>query len=262
VSLSFQWLGTASLIVKDGNQVLVIDPFFTRPSLLSLLHPLVSDPTLVAEYLPECDYILLTHAHYDHLLDVAEVMRQTGAIAYGSDNACQLMVGSGAPIYFVQKISVGDHLSLGSFQVEVVYGQHSVIPFSRLFNGPLRLTVRPPRYAWDYRMDVCLGFCITVQGYRLLVCAASPQPADLWFPVAQERDIYYRAMLPAVEPQAVIPIHWDNFTRSLSKPLHPFTRPGRLSLSQFETLVHQTLPGCRVLIPEFSRTYEITELCG
>ena len=225
-----------------------------------MLHPLASDRKLFAKYLPECNYLLFTHAHYDHLLDAAEIMRQTGAVAYGSDNTCQLLAASGAPISHTAKISVGDRLSLGSFHVEVIHGQHSSIPFGRLFNGPVRAPAKPPLFAWDYRMDVCLGYCITVEGTRILVCAAAPQPAELWFLVAQEPKSYYRALLQGVQPQVLIPIHWDNFTRPLTKPLHRFHRPGRLSLGQIELLVHQAMPGCHVLVPELFREYAITGL--
>ncbi len=260
MSLSFQWLGTASLVLKDGDQILAIDPFLTRPSIQSMLHPLASDCILVAKYLPECNYLLVTHAHYDHLLDAAEIMRQTGAAAYGSDNTCQLLAASGAPISHTTKVSVGDRLSLGRFHVEVIHGQHSSIPFGRLFNGPLRAAAKPPLYAWDYRMDMCLGLLHHRPGHPHIGLCSRPQPADLWFLVAQEPQSYYRALLLGVQPQVLIPIHWDNFTRPLTKPLRRFHRPGRLSLGQLELLVHQTVPDCQVLVPELSMEYAITGL--
>lgn len=260
MSLSFQWSGTASLVFKAGGQVLAIDPFFTRPSLTTLLRPLAPDGELVAEYLPRCDFVLVTHSHYDHLLDVSEVMRQTDAVVFGSANTCHLLAIVGAPVPKTTEITVGERLVLGSFEVEVIRGQHSPIPLAKLFNGPFRLGLEPPLHAWDYRMDLCLGYRIMVNGIRLLICAGDPHAADLWFAVAQEPQRYYRDMLQGIHPRVIVPIHWDNFTRPLSKPLRRFTRPGRLSLQNLEVLAHQILPGCRVIIPEVSKEYTIAEL--
>jgi L-ascorbate metabolism protein UlaG (beta-lactamase superfamily) len=260
VTLTFQWLGTASLVIKADGQVLAIDPFFTRPSLPGLLRPLAPDRELVVQYLPRCDFVLVTHAHYDHLLDVSEVMRQTDAVVYGSANACHLLAAVGAPATKTTEITVGDRLVLGSFQVEVIRGQHSPIPLAKLFNGPFHPGLTPPLHTWDYRMDICLGYRIIVNGIQLLICAGDPHAADLWFVVAQEPELYYRHMLQGIHPRVIILIHWDNFTRPLSKPIRRFTRPGRLSLQNLEVLAHQILPGCRVIIPEVSKEYAIAEI--
>jgi L-ascorbate metabolism protein UlaG (beta-lactamase superfamily) len=260
VSLSFQWLGTASLVFKAGDQVLAVDPFFTRPSLPALLRPLVPNRTVVTKYLPECDFVLLTHAHYDHLLDVPEVMQYSAATAYGSTNSCHLLAACGAPVSQISEITIGDRPTLGAFNVEVIQGQHSRIPLGRFFNGTLRSGLKPPLFAWDYRMDFCLGFRITAGGSCVLICAAGAQPAEVWFAVAQEPPAYYQQMLQVIRPQSIVLIHWDNFTRPLSMPLRRFARPGRLSLQQLETLVHQSQPGCHALIPEFSKEYQLTAL--
>jgi hypothetical protein len=257
VSLAFRWLGVAGIELRAGNQVLAFDPFFTRPSLLQLLHPLLSDTSLVAEKLPACDVVLVTHSHYDHLLDVPAVLRQTGAVAFGSANTCQLLHLLGVPVDQLRQVQVGDQLSFGAFQLEVIQGRHSAIPFNRFFIGQLPSGLQPPLHAWDYRMDICLGFCITVMGTRLLVCAAQPQPADVLFAVSQEPRRYYLSLFKGVQPSFFIPIHWDNFTRPLSQPLHRLARPGRLSLWQITRLAHQVLPHLNVIVPEIFREYTL-----
>ncbi len=40
---------------------------------------------------PRCDFVLVTHAHWDHLMDVPDVVLNTGATALGSANTCQLL---------------------------------------------------------------------------------------------------------------------------------------------------------------------------
>jgi len=257
VSLTFCWLGVAGVKLKAGGQVLALDPFFTRPSLVKMLHPIDPDPSLAAEKLPECDEILITHSHYDHLLDVPAVLHHTGAIAYGSPNTCQLLRMHGVPEAQVNEVRVGDKLSLGAFKVEVIHGQHSPIPFGWIFNGRLQPNLTPPLRVQDYRMDICLGYCITVMGKRVLICAAEPQPAEVLFAVSQESRKYYLQLFRGVQPRIFVPIHWDTFIRPLSKPLRRFIRPGRLPLWRLAMLARQTLPWVNVIIPEIFREYTL-----
>ncbi len=257
MSLRFRWLGAAGVVIKAGDQVLALDPFFTRPSLRELLRPVNPDTSLVGRKLPRCNALLVTHSHWDHLLDVAEVLRQTGAAAYGSPNTCQLLKINGVPGTQVHEVGVGDKLSLGAFKVEVIAGRHSRIPFARLFNGALRPNLQPPLHVWDYRMDVCLGYRITVMGTRLLVCAGEPQPAEVLFTVAQEPKVYYQRLLVGTQPHTFIPIHWDNFLRGLERPLRRFSRPGGMSLWQLARLARQAIPGINVIIPEIFREYTL-----
>jgi hypothetical protein len=79
------------------------------------------------------------------------------------------------------------------------------------------------------------------------------------FAVAQEPREYYLKLLKGVDPHTFIPIHWDNFTRPLSKPLRRLTRPGRLPLWQLARLARQVLPHVKVLIPEIFQEYTLGE---
>ncbi len=257
MSLTFRWLGVAGVELKAGDQVLVLDPFFTRPSLVQLLQPIHPDPSLAADKLPACNFVLVTHSHYDHLMDVPDVLRHTGAVAYGSANTCQLLRLLGVPEAQLNEVRVGDMLSLGAYRVQVIHGQHSLIPFRWIFNGSLRPGLEPPLRVQDYRMDICLGYSISVMGSSLLVCAAEPQPVDILFAIAQESRKYYLKLFKEVQPHTFIPIHWDNFTRPLSSPLRRFSRPGRLHLWQITRLARQVLPNLKVIIPEIFKEYSL-----
>ncbi len=257
MSLLFRWLGVAGVELVAGEHVLVIDPFFTRPSLKGFIFPVLSDAALVAEKLPACDALLVTHPHWDHLLDVAEVVRQTKACVFGSSNTCQLLRLQGVPDSRISEVRPGDRLTQGPFEVEVVNGQHSWIPLQRFFNGNLTPGLHTPLRLQDYRMDICLGFCISVMDKRILICAAQPQPAEVLFVVAQETQQYYLQLFKDIQPSTVIPIHWDNFLRPLSKPLQRFSRPGRMPLWQLTMLVRKASPSATVIIPEIFKQYEL-----
>jgi L-ascorbate metabolism protein UlaG (beta-lactamase superfamily) len=104
-----QWLGTSSWILSSGNDLVVVDPFFTRPSFVrvtaSLMLPFLPsnfayDPERIRAVLPELPkdtkFVLLTHAHYDHLLDVPYYINQNSgrSITYvGSLTARNILLG-------------------------------------------------------------------------------------------------------------------------------------------------------------------------
>jgi L-ascorbate metabolism protein UlaG (beta-lactamase superfamily) len=108
-----QWLGASSWILSRGNDLVVVDPFFTRPSFVrvtaSLMLPyLTSNFTYNREriraVLPELPkdtrFVLLSHAHYDHLLDVPYYIGQNSgrSITYvGSLTARNILLGFKPP---------------------------------------------------------------------------------------------------------------------------------------------------------------------
>lgn len=103
-----QWLGASSWILSSGNDVVVVDPFFTRPSFVrmtvSLFFPyltsdFVYDPESIKAVLPELprntEFVLLSHAHYDHLLDVPYYIAHSAkSVTYvGSLTARNILLG-------------------------------------------------------------------------------------------------------------------------------------------------------------------------
>ena len=67
--MKITFLGHASLHIEVGGKHLVVDPFITGNPINSV----INIETLQA------DYILITHAHQDHILDVQAIGERTGA---------------------------------------------------------------------------------------------------------------------------------------------------------------------------------------
>lgn len=102
-NLRLQWLGTSSWIVSRGKDVVVVDPFFSRPALLggllsSLLGRLRYDEDRIAAVLPalpeETSIVLIGHGHYDHLMDVPYYLRLWPRYSDGDKRKTILYVGS------------------------------------------------------------------------------------------------------------------------------------------------------------------------
>jgi L-ascorbate metabolism protein UlaG (beta-lactamase superfamily) len=263
--VTLRWLGVAGLEFSLGGYTLLVDPFFTRPSPWQVISPrgVAPDAALVARHIRRADSVLVTHAHYDHLLDVPEVLRQTGARAYGSRNTCDLLARHGFPAQEYSCISAGDRFELGPFLVEVFPARHTRTPLDHWINGPLpaRITRRKlPLRLVDYRMDDCFSFRIHAAG-KTFLAGNHPAPADVLLIAPFHSPAALHEILSAVAPAIVVPIHWENFTRSLSKSQRPMlvTRHQgwagwppvrRLDLEIFARRIEQIRPGVQVLIPE------------
>lgn len=267
----FRWLGTAGIELVLHDQVIVIDPYFSRvPTWKLLLGRVTPDHELIADRIKRCDLLLVTHAHFDHIMDVPEVVRNTEAIAVGSLNSCELLEALGVSPEKIREINPGDQISLGEVRIQVRQARHPRIPgFSP---GPLRADIRPPLRASNYRMDHYYSFLFSVNGTRLLTDPGT-QPddavaADVLFVHPGKDDEYYKSLLRLVKPKITIPIHWDDFFRPLSEPLRPYWKPPsfafppvqRMDLDEFMQTHRMISPSGQVFEPEIFRSYDLNAL--
>jgi hypothetical protein len=119
-------------------------------------------------------------------------------------------------------------------------------------------------------MDECFGFLITAGNIRFLVrpgeTVDAAVQADVLFVSPHRRQGYYEELLSIVAPRIVVPIHWDDFFRSLYKPLRPIFKPpgvgsgslGRVALDVFVRIVNRFGPETMVILPEILQSYDLT----
>jgi len=62
--IQFRWLGVGGIEIRVEQQILAVDPFFTRPPFRRLWFGRVRpNRKLIADLMPRCNHILVTHAH-------------------------------------------------------------------------------------------------------------------------------------------------------------------------------------------------------
>ena len=268
----FRWLGAAGFELQSSGSILTVDPFVTRPPLRNIWFGRPrSRAELVERYVPVCDHVLVTHTHYDHVMDVPAVVRHTGATAYVPPNSRPLLRAHGIATRQIRVIEAGDELDLGAFEVKVYAAEHIRLP--GLDPGAMALNLDPPLRLRDYRMDVCLSLLIHAGGLNLLRGSVRSGPevsADVLFIGAEGSPPQYERLLRCMRSPVIIPVHWDDFFRPLSQPIRPRFGPAlgkglvprRISLARFQAAVEQAAPLATVVFPEPLRTYDLTRLAA
>jgi L-ascorbate metabolism protein UlaG (beta-lactamase superfamily) len=267
----FRWLGVAGIELTYNDQILLIDPYLTRiPFWRQWIGTIRPNQPLVCGIIPCANYILITHAHYDHLLDVPVISLNSGAQVLGSYNTVSLLKILGVPQTQVTQIAIRDNFILGEFRVEVYSSHHGWTP--GFTPGPLFPGLQPPLHARDYRMDNCLSYLITINGLRLLVTSGefqeSPPPADVLFANPIYVSSFENTFLKQVHPRLVIPIHWDNFWHPLNKPVQPIIHPPNwktfppiksVDLQKYQGDITRILPETKTLVAERLRVYNLMD---
>ncbi len=273
-SLELRYLGAAGWHLRTPSSSLLIDPYFTRlPAWRVLMGRAIPDREAIVRHTPPADWILLTHTHYDHALDLPEVARITGAPVYASPQGCDLLGILGVPEAQRRPIQDSNRLLLSDLRIEVYRSQHRRILGRVPFEGPLRRGIRPPLRVRDYRTDQLFSFRIEARGTRVLVLSGiddePPVEADVLLVGADASARQLAAILGAARPRLVLPNHWDDIFQPLGRPVRPSIRPPRgvlafphrLNLQAWARRVQAHAPEAAVIIPARFQPYPLLPRC-
>lgn len=237
-----RFMGVSTLLFQDGDTAVMTDAFLSRPGKMRvLLGRVVSDERTVDAVLSKAraakvDAIFMSHSHYDHALDVAEVAKRTGAFVAGSASTGNLARAQG-PV-------PGGIRELGGEPVTV--GRFVVTPFRSLHSEPLRYSgtidasFRAPARFSAYKEGGSYSFLIVHPCQRMLVHPSANYLPGMYRNVKAEVvflgiatlgrrekafvDVYWREVVRTTGAKWVVPIHWDDFTRPLEDGLKPMPR--------------------------------------
>lgn len=259
--IKVRWLGVGGLEFRCQGTVILFDPFLTRPSLWkTALFPLQPNLPLLQKHLPAADGIFITHAHYDHLMDVPAILSYTSAMAYGSSNACELLQSAGSPRQRCRVVYPGTEISIPPFRVRVLEGSHIPLP---VFNKrSITRKPTPPLRVWDYQMDACYSFDVQIGEFSLLIWhdlrGENAPAAQVLFFNPEIAPPNLRTLLTTVKPATVVPIHWDDFFLPLDHEVKPFFTPAhrrlfpirRFQVNLLRQRCQQFYPPCQVILPQ------------
>jgi len=244
------YLGTNGYQFEFKGHTLLVDPYFSRVDLVSVavgsrIQPDISRIADGMRHLaPKVDAILVTHGHFDHLLDVPTVMSRTRTRLIASRSSIDLLrrlPDAGAFPKRFDTVTAGDIRRVGPWKIRVLAATHDRLFGKVPFDQHESDRPGPPQRASDWMCGEPLGFIIEINGQRIYIDSGGT-PAQL--PPNEHVDLAIlgmalpdsRARLPAalerLQPRYILPSHQDNFFRPLSAgfqfgPLTDFPRVKR-----------------------------------
>jgi hypothetical protein len=243
------YLGTNGYQFEFKGHALLVDPYFSRVDLLSVAFGSHIQPNAarisdgLRHLAPKADAILVTHGHFDHLLDVPAVMAKTRARLIASASSVDLAKRAGASSG--DAVKPGDLRRIGPWKIRVLSATHDrlfgKVPFDR---PPSQAGVSAeaaysaeaaakagsakagsPQRAADWICGEPLAFLIEVKGQRIYIDSGGTstrlppnERVDLAILGMALPDSRARlaAALAHMHPRYVLPSHQDDFFRPLS----------------------------------------------
>jgi len=250
-----------------GGHVLLVDPYFTRVGLWSaaLNQPIQSDANRVGEGLKHirrnADALLVTHAHFDHLLDAPEIMRRTRARIVAGPTAIRLVESLGiSPNECLIAKQASVH-KIGPWTIRVFAAQHDrlfgKVPFDQCPPVP-REREKSPVKASDWCVGEPLAFVIEGAGKKIYIDSGGVPgvPPDrrirgvdlailgMALPDSRQR---FAETVNQLRPRYVLPSHQDDMFAPVD---HGFVFG---KMTNFPALLSQSrnLPGRLILLDYF-----------
>jgi L-ascorbate metabolism protein UlaG (beta-lactamase superfamily) len=222
------YLGTNGYQFEFNGHALLVDPYFSRVDLLSVAlgsrlqpnTPRVADG--MRHLAPRADVILITHGHFDHLLDVPILMSRMHAHLIASATAIDLAKRAGAQSG--DAVTPGDVRRIGPWKIRVLPATHDRL-FGRVpFDQHDTHSSNPPQRPADWICGEPLAFLIEVGDQRIYIDSGGT-PAQLPPPERVDLAILGMALpdsrarlsgaVERLQPRYVLPSHQDDFFRPL-----------------------------------------------
>jgi len=235
-TVTVTWLGVSTLLFDDGETQILIDGFFSRPSLAEVILrlPIDNDAAQINYIMNEFRMrrlaaIIPVHSHFDHALDIGAIANRSSASILGSESTAEIARGAGVPEDQITVIDEASNFEFGNFKVRLRPSAHAPVgwrgsvPLDGLIDKPLEMP--QPITAWR------MGGAYTViiehpQGTALVQGSAAFQKyalrelaADVVFLGVAQLDslgkeyseLYWQHTVTATGSHSVYPIHFDDF---------------------------------------------------
>ena len=245
--MKITYFGTTTLLFDDGRDQILFDAHLTRPSLIryalgsgSTDKKLV-DETLKAHHVDRLKALFISHSHHDHVMDAPTIANQCGATIYGTESTLNVARGGGVPEQRLVRFQANETYQVGGYRVTVIPSLHSK---PNLLNNDLGQTIdaplSQPARLRSYKEGGSYDFYIEASGKRYMIRPSfnyiegqmDGYKADVLFLGVgglQKADpdmesAFFRETIDRLQPELVVPLHWDNFFSPLTKPVKGMPR--------------------------------------
>jgi L-ascorbate metabolism protein UlaG (beta-lactamase superfamily) len=234
------WMGTAGLFLSDGETGIFVDPFVSRYGLLKVglgfslkpQHELI-DKWLTITGGEKANAILVSHSHYDHVMDAPWFAKPSNAMIVGSESTANVARGVGIPEEQIRTITDRDSVFIGKFKATFIKSIHSPALFGKIpWPGDIKQPLTQPASASAYREGGAYAILIEhPKGSMLHYGSPGIKPgifenmsADVVFLSIggrKETPPLVKHVLAPLHPKTVIPIHFDDLFGPVDKTISP-----------------------------------------
>ncbi len=240
--MKITFFGTTTLLFDDGTDQILFDAHLTRPSLPKYIlgkkptNTELVDEMIKTHKIDRLRAIFVSHSHHDHVMDAPYIANKCGAEIYGSSSALNVARGGDVPEEKLVLFDYNETFKVGGYTIKVIPSIHSK---PTILNNDLGQTIdeplRQPAKLRNYKEGGSFDFYVEAQGKRYMIRPSfnyitgqmDGYKADVLFlGVAglQKADkatekTFFAETIEKLEPELVIPLHWDNFFSPLTKPV-------------------------------------------
>jgi L-ascorbate metabolism protein UlaG (beta-lactamase superfamily) len=127
MTTTLDWYGCATFRMRTGGLTVFLDAYVDRAdNAAGPVGPGGRRPT--ADDIDECDWIVVGHAHFDHLYGAERIARNTGARIIGSYETVRIMEQAGVPLDQMICVAGGETVALSDeVRVTAYPSQHSCV---------------------------------------------------------------------------------------------------------------------------------------
>ena len=239
--MKITWFGTASLLIENGTDKILLDPFL--PLRGAQNHPSLLDYR-------QADSILITHGHIDHLGSIPKITDDTDITVYCSKTPAATLEKKNVDSDMITLIQPGDVLRFGTLRVTVLPGKH--IRFDAELIRHTFLNVRILRHFPNFiymlfkngsyvEKNETLAYLIEAEDRKILVLGSLnleenteyPKYVDmLVLPYQGATDLVTPALsiIERIKPRTVLLDHFDDAFPPISAQID--TKPLKKALSE------------------------------
>ncbi len=286
--ISLTHFGAAGWSITDGSTTVLLDPYLSRirfkgrkygphdatevpgdeRAIVQMNEAPTIDRATVDARVPQAEYILLSHSHFNHSMDVPYIAKKTGAVVIGTESTASVAQNGGVPEEKTIVVKGGEDLEFPELSLRVIPSLHS--PLScKLYRdfGTIPLQEEPLTLD-EYVEGGTLAYLLRFAGREILlfgsmnyieremhglrpdiaVIASAPPRLDI-------HDYTGRLLRAIGKPPIVIATHWDD--QGL-----PFGASQDAALShtmRFVDEVKSVNPAASVIVPLHFQTIQIEE---
>ena len=273
-----KYLGTAGWEISDGTTYILIDPYLSRingpapPGGHSMAGDTrraygwtdVASPDVAAIdlHIQRADFVLVTHTHYDHILDVPHIALKTRAAVIGTESTENVMRAYGVLEEQLITVRGGEDYQFDSFSLKVIPSIHSPLDHKRYFSSAIAPAgIKAPLTLEQIHPEGgTLAYLIRFHGHQILafggmnyiereIIGLEPDVALIGAGASRKEVYDYsgRLMRDLHYPAIVLPTHWDNF-------LAPYSASQQANLDALQSFVQEIVaasPKTKVIVPKY-----------